>query len=100
MRDQLFQPQSAAQMRQWNKLFFPIQYGFGLMRVKLPRWMTLLRKTPELIGHSGASGSFAFYAPEPDIYLVGSFNQTDAPRRPIGFMFSVLDLVAKHGRTR
>lgn len=100
MDGQLFKPENAVQMRQWNRLFFPLQYGYGLMRVKLPRWMTLFRATPELIGHSGASGSFAFYAPEPDIYLIGSFNQTDAPRRPIAFMLQVLNLVAKHGASR
>lgn len=100
MDAQLFKPENAAQMRQWNRLFFPLQYGYGLMRVKLPRWMTLFRATPELIGHSGASGSFAFYAPEPDIYLIGTFNQTDAPRRPIGFMLRVLNLVAKHRTSR
>lgn len=96
----LFKPENAAQMRQWNRLFFPLHYGYGLMRVKLPRWMTLFRATPELIGHSGSSGSFAFYAPEPDIYVIGTFNQTDAPRRPIGFMLRVLNLVAKHRTPR
>lgn len=100
MQNQLFQPQTAAQMRQWNKLFFPMQYGYGLMRIKLPLWTTLLRATPELVGHSGASGSFAYYAPEPDVYLIGTFNQTDAPRRPIGFMFEVLRMIAKHGDSR
>lgn len=100
MQNQLFKPQTGTQMRQWNKLFFPMQYGYGLMRIKLPLWMTLFRKTPELIGHSGASGSFAYYAPEPDINLIGTFNQTDAPRRPIGFMFEVLNLIAKHGGSR
>lgn len=100
MQNQLFEPQTGAQMRQWNKLFFPLQYGYGLMRIKLPLWMTLFRATPELIGHSGASGSFAYYAPEPDVYLIGTFNQTDAPRRPIGFMFTVLNLIAKHGGLR
>jgi len=99
MGNQLFKPENAAQMRQWNRLFFPLQYGHGLMRIKLPRWMTLFRATPELIGHSGASGSFAFHAPEPDIYVVGTFNQTDAPQRPIGFMLRVLRLVAKQRAT-
>ncbi|MBT0958982.1 beta-lactamase family protein [Alphaproteobacteria bacterium KMM 3653] len=97
---QLFDPKNITQMHQWNRLFFPIQYGYGLMRVKLPRWMTLFRATPELIGHSGSNGSFAFHAPEPDIYLLGTFNQTDAPRRPIGFMLRVLGLVAKHSEVR
>lgn len=100
MENKLFNAEAAAQMRQWNKLFFPIQHGYGLMRIKLPRWMMLFRATPELIGHSDASGSFAYYAPEHDIYLIGTFNQTDAPRRPIGFMLRVLSAVAKHEALR
>lgn len=100
MQNQLFKPERFAQMHQWNQLFFPLFYGYGLMRIKLPRWMTLFRATPELIGHSGASGSFAFYAPEPDIYLSGTFNQLDAPQRPIGFMLRVLHVVAKQGKFR
>lgn len=100
MRGQLFDPKNTAQMRQWNRLFFPLRYGYGLMRIKLPRWMTLFRTTPELIGHSGASGSFAFHAPDQDIYLIGTFNQTDAPKRPIGFMLRVLNLIEKRGASR
>jgi len=100
MQNRLFKPENAAQMRQWNRLFFPLQYGYGLMRFKLPRWMTLFRATPELIGHSGSSGAFAFYAPEPDIYLLGTFNQTDAPQRPFGFMLRVLRIAAKHQASR
>ena len=90
MAMELFSAARGAEMRRWNRLFFPFQYGLGLMRVKLPRWMTLFRQTPELIGHSGASGTFAFHAPAPDITLIGTFNQTDAPRRPVAFMFEVL----------
>lgn len=78
---------------QWNALFFPMQYGYGLMRFKLPRWMTLFRHTPELIGHSGSSGSFAFYAPEKDLYIVGTFNQIDKPARPFNFMLKVINAV-------
>lgn len=95
MTGQLLSHQTAAQMRQWNRLFFPIQYGFGLMRIQLPRWMTLFRATPELIGHAGASGAFAFHAPSEDIYLIGTFNQLDAPRRPIGFMLRILNVIAR-----
>jgi len=93
----LFNPAHEPMMRSWNRLFFPLHYGYGLMRVKLPGWITLFRSTPEFIGHSGASGTFAFYAPERDISLIGTFNQTDAPQRPIGFMLRVLTLIAKDG---
>jgi CubicO group peptidase (beta-lactamase class C family) len=60
-------------------------------------WMTLWRPSAELIGHSGASGTFAFHAPERDIYLVGTFNQTDIPKRPFSLMLQALRAVEKHG---
>ncbi len=97
MKNTLFDPQNESDARQFQKLYFPLQYGFGLMRFKLPRWINLFRETPELIGHSGASGSFAFYAPKEDIYLTGTFNQVDAPKRPYAFMMRVMQTLARHG---
>lgn len=95
---ELFDKTYFKQMYQWNALFFPMQYGYGLMRFKLPRWMTLFRETPELIGHSGSSGSFAFYAPDKDLYIVGAFNQIDKPARPFNFMLKVISTVEKNSR--
>jgi len=37
----------------------------------------------ELLGHSGSSGSFAFYYPEKNLYIVGDLNQLDNPALPI-----------------
>ena len=93
----LFDPVWLDDVSNWKSVFFPLQYGGGLMRSQLPRWMTLWRPTPELIGHLGSSGSFAFYAPERDIYLAGTFNQTDLPRRPVGFMLKVLRVLERAG---
>ncbi len=92
---ELFAEAHFPRMRQWNALFFPLQYGYGLMRFKLPRWMNLFRETPELIGHSGSSGSFAFYVPQKELTLVGTFNQIDKPQRPFNFMLKVINLVDK-----
>lgn len=91
----LFDKSDLATMTTWNDLFFPVQYGYGLMRYKLPRWMNLFRETPEFIGHSGSSGAMAFYAPKEDIYLVGSFNQLDAPQRPFQFMPRVMKRIGE-----
>ncbi|MBY4891941.1 beta-lactamase family protein [Rhodobacteraceae bacterium N5(2021)] len=97
MGNALFDPRHEADVRAFNKLFFPLQYGFGLMRFKLPRWLNLFRETPELIGHSGASGSFAFHAPKEDIFLTGTFNQVDAPKRPFALMMKVMHWLQRHG---
>ena len=91
---ELFDPSDLPNVMQWNELFFPLQYGYGLMRFKMPRWMTF-RDTPELLGHSGSSGSFAFYAPQKDLYLAGTFNQIDRPQRPFKFMLNVINAVEK-----
>ncbi len=92
----LFDASNLALMTPWNDLFFPFQYGYGLMRYKLPRWTNLFRETPEFIGHSGASGTWAFYAPMEDIFFVGAFNQLDAPQRAMRFMPRVIDLIRGH----
>ena len=68
-------------MMKWNRVFFPVEYGSGLMRFDLPRALTLFRKTPELIGHSGSTGSFAFYCPSRALYVAGTINQLASPSR-------------------
>lgn len=93
MGGRLFRPETADRLQHWRRLRFPLQYGGGLMRFRLPRWMTLRQPSPELIGHSGASATFAYHAPERDMYLVGTLNQTDAPKRPFAFMLRVLKAV-------
>ncbi len=81
-------------MARWNRIVFPLQYGYGLMRFHLPRAMTLFRYSPELIGHAGASGSFAFQAPQEGLVLAGTFNQIDNPGRPFRFMLKVIDALS------
>lgn len=83
----------ARMMGQWNALFFPMRYGYGLMRFQLPRLLTLFRYSPELVGHSGASGSFAYYARREGLFLVGTFNQVDSPRRPFNLMLTAIAAV-------
>jgi D-alanyl-D-alanine carboxypeptidase len=75
----------------WNGLFFPMQYGYGLMRFKLPRIMSPFKPMPALIGHSGSTGSFAFYAPSKDVYVVGTVNQIAARRKPFQLMLRIVN---------
>jgi CubicO group peptidase (beta-lactamase class C family) len=76
MAGELFPDEYLADMqRPWRRIFFPLQYGLGLMRFSLPRVMSGFRSVPALIGHSGASGAVAFYAPKTDLYVAGTVNQ-------------------------
>ena len=69
-------------MKRWNRIFFPLEYGYGLMRFKLPRVFSPFKAVPEFIGHSGASGSFLFHCPEREILIAGTVNQLRAPSLP------------------
>jgi CubicO group peptidase (beta-lactamase class C family) len=85
--------QLAQMTKRWNPIFFPLQYGYGLMRFDLPRWMSPFKAPPELIGHSGSTGSFAFYHPKRDVYLAGTVNQMDNPGRPYRLMTEMIALL-------
>jgi D-alanyl-D-alanine carboxypeptidase len=86
---QLFNKARFEQMTNWNSIFFPLRYGYGLMYFQLPRffWPTPL---PEFIGHSGSIGSFAFVCPSRSMYLAGTINLISFPARPF---FLMMDLV-------
>jgi D-alanyl-D-alanine carboxypeptidase len=92
LEGRLFDKSLFGRMMQWNSIFFPLRYGYGLMYFQLPRffWPTPL---PEFIGHSGTTGSFAFLCPSRSMYLVGTINQV-SPAKPF---FLMMDLVRAAG---
>jgi CubicO group peptidase (beta-lactamase class C family) len=61
----------------------PIYYGGGYMQIPLCSILTLYMGKGELIGHSGHTGSFAFYYPHRDLYFVGDVNQMANPGLPV-----------------
>jgi len=77
---QLFDKALLQRMCTWKRLFFPLRYGYGLMCFQLPRFVWPSR-LPELMGHSGTTGSFAFTCPSRSLYLAGTVNQV-APSKP------------------
>ena len=93
---ELFDPVNLDRMQQWNRIFFPLEYGYGLMRYRLPRFLTPFGALPELIGHSGVTGSFSFSNPEAGLHIAGTFNQLDKASRPYGFMSKVAKTAIDH----
>ena len=88
---QLFPIEYFGEMKQWNKIFFPLEYGIGLARFKLPRVFSPFKALPELLGHSGLSGAFAFYSPEKDVFLTGTVNQINNPDLSYRLMLQLLN---------
>jgi D-alanyl-D-alanine carboxypeptidase len=87
----LFPKEYLDEMKDWNKIFFPLQYGIGIARFKLPRIFLPFKPVPELIGHSGLSGAFAYYCPEKDIYFTGTVNQIHNPGLSYKLMIRILN---------
>lgn len=65
--------------------FGPIYYGGGYMQIPL--------ETGQLLGHSGITGSFAFYKPETDIFIVGSIYQLADQVLPIRFLTKISSIL-------
>jgi D-alanyl-D-alanine carboxypeptidase len=69
---------------------WPIEYGLGVMRFRLPRLLTPFRPVPPVIGHTGSTGTWLFHAPELDLYLAGAVNQVTAGPLPFRLVPAIL----------
>jgi CubicO group peptidase (beta-lactamase class C family) len=67
--------------KKWNPIqFVPLQYGTNLM------------KMGNMIGHSGSTGTVAFYIPENDIFIVGATGQLDS-RKTLVLTIKILQML-------
>lgn len=83
-------------MHNWHKLQFPLQYGYGTMYFKPPRFINMVMKVHPLWGHSGSTGSFLYYSEDLNLYMAGSINQTESKSKPFRLMLSVMKAVEHH----
>jgi D-alanyl-D-alanine carboxypeptidase len=72
-----FPVETIRDLRQWNRIYFPGQfdYGIGLERQWIPKILSPFNPLGELLGFWGQSGAFAFHNPERDLYFTGTVNQ-------------------------
>lgn len=89
----------------WNRFGFslspvgpgwPVEYGQGLMRFRLPRFLTPFRPVPEIIGHTGVCGSWLFYCPRLELLLTGSVSQLSAGPVPFSFLPRLLKALSPY----
>jgi CubicO group peptidase (beta-lactamase class C family) len=88
----LFDKSLFEKLSSYNKLQFsmgPLYYGGGYMQIPLNSLLTLFMGRGELIGHSGSTGSFAFYYPTRDLFIVGDLNQMSQPALPIRLVMQI-----------
>ena len=79
----------------WNPIFFPMQSGIGIHRFKLPWIFDPLRRMPEMIGHSGLSGTLAYYSPSKNLYIAGTVNQVAYPSTSFQLAIKLIQAVLK-----
>ncbi|VAW14831.1 D-alanyl-D-alanine carboxypeptidase, partial [hydrothermal vent metagenome] len=87
----LFSPQLLETIcSDWRRIFFPLQYGTGIMLFQLPPILTMFKKQPQIIGHSGISGAFFYAQPENGIYVSGTVNQLASRSLPYNFLLRAI----------
>jgi D-alanyl-D-alanine carboxypeptidase len=80
-------------MHNWHKLQFPLQYGYGTMYFRLPRFIARLVNVSPVWGHSGSTGSFLYYCEDLNLYMAGSIDQADSKVKPFRLMRSVMKCI-------
>lgn len=75
----LFPKAYLTQLQKWNKIFFPMKAGVGIQMFKLPWIMNPTGAIPPFIGHSGLSGTVAYYIQKENMFIVGTVNQVAHP---------------------
>ena len=107
VRNEIFQdPDTLASMqRNWNRFGFPldraalrspgwpIEYGLGIMRFRLPRVFTPMHPMPSVLGHTGSTGCWLFWCPEWDILLSGSVDEVTAGAVPYRIVPRILKIL-------
>ena len=80
-------------MKDWAKFFPGVDYGYGVMNI---------RGTPIIMprkysswGNAGSTGSFMFYHPRLDLYLIGSLNRYGYHRKAFRLMFKCIDIFSR-----
>lgn len=70
--------------RRLARVFFPIEYGLGVMSYAPPRWMSPLYAVPPVVGHTGSTATWLFHCPQLEIVTAGTF---DVAQPPLPFRF-------------
>jgi D-alanyl-D-alanine carboxypeptidase len=70
----------------FNRIFYPMRYGLGVMRFPVSRLVSPTRRPLTLVGHSGSTGSWLFHCPELDVVLAGTIDQVRGHSAPFRIM--------------
>ncbi|RUL52160.1 MULTISPECIES: serine hydrolase [Lysinibacillus] len=91
---QLLQKKTIEKMKNdCGKFFLGIDYGYGVMNIKtIPLLMPAKYNS---WGNAGSTGSFMFYHPVTDTYIIGTLNQSGYGQKGIKLMLQIADKILK-----
>lgn len=93
---QLFNVSLLAELQaDWRRIFFPLEYGTGVMRFVVPWYFSPFKRFAPLVGHSGASGAVLFCCPQWRLFAAGTVNQVAA--RSSSYQLLLRALAIAHG---
>lgn len=99
----------ASMMSRWHRFGFPmdraalrspnwpIEYGIGMMRFRVPRVFTPLAPLPAVLGHTGSTGCWLFCCPELEVLLSGTVEDATAGALPFRITPKILRVLSKSG---
>ncbi|SHN15455.1 CubicO group peptidase, beta-lactamase class C family [Cyclobacterium lianum] len=82
-------------IQEWIPVKASLSYGLGISRYEKPRISVPWRDYPEIIGHTGLSGAFAFFVPDLGVFLTGTTNQSTDTLLPFKLARKFTDLLIK-----
>jgi D-alanyl-D-alanine carboxypeptidase len=82
-------------MRDWARFAKGIDYGYGLMSFRFKDIFFLMSNKNNMWGNSGSIGSYMYYVPAFDTFLVGTFNQMGYEKKHVMFLLKVLKILSK-----
>lgn len=92
-RNALIRKETFERMKDWARFLPGIDYGYGLMNIRTVP--LLMPEKYNMWGIAGSVGSFMFYHPAFDLYLIGNLNRFRYHRKGFKLMFKCVDLFAK-----
>ncbi|MFD2445002.1 serine hydrolase domain-containing protein [Bacillus sp. CGMCC 1.16607] len=91
---QLLKAETIEKMKtDWGKFFLGIDYGYGVMNIKTVP--VLMPAKYNSWGNAGSTGSFMFYHPATDAYIIGTLNQFGYGQKGIRIMLQIADKLLK-----
>ncbi|MFS0861065.1 serine hydrolase domain-containing protein [Fredinandcohnia sp. 179-A 10B2 NHS] len=92
--NQLLAKETIDQMKSdCGKFFLGIDYGYGVMNIKTVP--VLMPAKYNSWGNAGSTGSFMFYHPATDAYIIGTLNKSGYGQKGIRLMLQIADKLLK-----